>query len=92
MANYNGLAYDPDINWNDPIKQYDEYGVCIFDPSLAIDATDTATKDIEDISDPGMKESEIVIGGSKEEKEEKEEKERSEADESDTVDAMDFNH
>lgn len=86
MANYNGLAYDPDINWNDPIKQYDEYGVCIFDPSLAIDATDTATKDIEDISDPGMEESEIVIGGSKEEKE------RGEADESDTVDAMDFNH
>lgn len=74
---YNGQAYDPGIDWNDPIKQYDEYGVCIFDPSLGIDR-----KDIEEISDPGIDESEIIIGGSTDE-------ERSEIDESSTDDTLD---
>ena len=78
LGSYNGLAYDPDINWNDPIKQYDEYGVCIFDPSLDID-----TKDIESSSDAGLDESEIVIGGSPKEEERRE---ADESDESSTVD------
>jgi hypothetical protein len=53
LLSYNGKAYDPGINWNDPIKQYDEYGVCIFDPSLDINY-----EDIEENSDPGLDESE----------------------------------
>lgn len=77
---YNGLAYDAAIDWNDPIKQYDEYGVCIFDPSL-----DIGTRDIESESDPGLDESEIVIGASPEEEIE----EGSEIDESDERSMLD---
>ncbi len=77
---YNGLSYDASIDWNDPIKQYDEYGVCIFDPSL-----DIGTTDIESISDPGLDESEIVIGASPEEETE----EGSEIDESDEDSTLD---
>ena len=33
---FNGSSYDGGIDWNEPIKKYDEYGVCIFDPSLGI--------------------------------------------------------
>ncbi len=79
---YNGLAYDESIDWNDPIKQYDEYGVCIFDPSL-----DIGTKDIESISDPGLDESEIVIGASPEEEETEEGSEIDESDESNPLDS-----
>lgn len=79
---YNGLPYDPDIDWNDPIKQYDEYGVCIFDPSLNIGTG--KTEDIESMSDPGMEESEIVIGATAEQ-------ERSGADGSDESDSLDGN-
>lgn len=78
---YNGKAYDPGINWNDPIKQYDEYGVCIFDPSLDIDY-----EDIEENSDPGLDESEIVIGASPEEEEETEGSEIDESSEGSTLD------
>ncbi len=79
---YNGKAFDPGINWNDPIKQYDEYGVCIFDPSLDIDY-----EDIENISDPGLDESEIVIGASPEEEEETEGSEIDESSENSTLDS-----
>ena len=79
MGSYNGLAYDSSINWNDPIKQYDEYGVCIFDPSLDIN-----TRDIESSSDAGLDESEIVIGESPKEEE------RSETDESDESNTVDI--
>ena len=79
---YNGLAYDENIDWNDPIKQYDEYGVCIFDPSL-----DIGTEDIESISDPGLDESEIVIGASPEEEETEEGSEIDESDESNPLDS-----
>lgn len=82
LKEYNGLAYDENIDWNDPIKQYDEYGVCIFDPSL-----DIGTKDIESISDPGLDESEIVIGASPEEEETEEGSEIDESDESDPLDS-----
>ena len=58
---YNGLTYDESIEWNDPIKQYDEYGVCIYNPSLEIGySDDNSTLDSED-------ESEITIGNIKEE-------------------------
>lgn len=81
---YNGLPYDPDIDWNDPIKQYDEYGVCIFDPSLNIGTGEA--EDVESMSDPGMEETEIVIGVSA-----TAEQERSGADGSDESGPLDGN-
>ena len=84
LETYNGLPYDPDIDWNDPIKQYDEYGVCIFDPSLNIGTGET--EDVESMSDPGMEETEIVIGVSA-----TAEQERSGADGFDESDPLDGN-
>ncbi len=61
LSAYNGLTYDESIEWNDPIKQYDEYGVCIYDPSLEIGYSENgSTLESED-------ESEITIGNIKEE-------------------------
>lgn len=37
---YNGNAYDENVNWNDPIKQYDEYNNLIYDPSTGVDKRD----------------------------------------------------
>ncbi len=62
MAAYNGLAYDPDIDWNDPIKMYDEYGVCIFDPSQGIDRRDSLSE-----NSIGSEDMEVTIGASKDE-------------------------
>ncbi len=53
IDHYDGSAYDPDIDWNDPIKQYDEYGVCIYDPSLGIG------EEVVQESDEGLSEEEI---------------------------------
>ncbi len=58
---YDGKAYDPDIDWNEPIIKYDEYGVIIYDPSQKIDR-----RDVEETSDPGISDEEIVIGETKE--------------------------
>ena len=33
VTKYNGEPYDENINWNDPIIEYDEDGVVIYDPS-----------------------------------------------------------
>ena len=54
---YNGKAYDEGIDWNDPIIEYDEYGVIVYDPSQEIDR-----REVEETSDAGVDESEIVIG------------------------------
>ncbi len=61
MAAYNGQPYDPDIDWNDPIKMYDEYGVCIFDPSQGIDRRDSLSE-----NSIGSEDMEVTIGASKE--------------------------
>ncbi len=53
---YSGKPYDTAIDWNEPIKEYDEYGVCIYDPSLSID------RRIDETSDAGVPETELVIG------------------------------
>ena len=37
---YNGSPYDKNINWNDPIKLYDDFGNLIYDPSTGIDKRD----------------------------------------------------
>lgn len=58
--------------------------LCIFDPSLNIGTGET--EDLESMSDPGMEESEIVIGASA-----TEEQERSGADGSDESDPVDGN-
>ena len=84
LETYNRLPYDPDIDWSDPIKQYDEYGVCIFDPSLNIGTGEA--EDMESMSDPGMEETEIVIGVRA-----TAEQERSGADGSDESDPLDGN-
>lgn len=45
----------PDIDWNDPIIQYDENGFVIYDPN-----PDLGYTGIEDSSDPGVLEEELV--------------------------------
>lgn len=50
---YNGKPYDPEIDWNDPIILYDEYGVVIYDPSLSI-GTKSPTVNIDKTSDVGV--------------------------------------
>ncbi|MDO4966117.1 MAG: hypothetical protein Q4E51_05355 [Lachnospiraceae bacterium] len=37
---YNGSAYDPHVNWNDPIILYDEHGLVMYDPFQNIDERD----------------------------------------------------
>lgn len=37
LSLYNGLAYDTNVNWNDPIILYDDRGLVIYDPSSGID-------------------------------------------------------
>ena len=37
LSLYNGLAYDTNVNWNDPIILYDDRGLVIYDPSNGID-------------------------------------------------------
>lgn len=37
MYSYSGQAYDPNINWNDPIILYDKDGNLLYDPSTGID-------------------------------------------------------
>ena len=54
---YNGEAYDPGIDWNDPIILYDEYGVVIFDPSLGIGMEEEAITD--ENSDAGVSREEV---------------------------------
>ena len=85
LSTYNKKAYDENIDWNDPIKQYDEYGVCIFDPSV-----DMESEEIDESSDKGMDESEIVATEAVEETDEEQE-EGGADDESDTDDSLDHN-
>lgn len=40
---YNGEAYDESVNWNDPIKQYDDNGYLIYDPSTNFDRRQEST-------------------------------------------------
>ena len=54
---YNGEAYDPGIDWNDPIILYDEYGVVIFDPSLGIGMEEETITD--ENSDAGVSREEV---------------------------------
>lgn len=49
---YCGQAFDGSIDWNDPIRKYDETGICIYDPS------DEAYETGEN-SDPGIKEEDM---------------------------------
>ncbi|MCR5339267.1 MAG: hypothetical protein K6E75_12005 [Lachnospiraceae bacterium] len=49
---YKGQEYDTLIDWNDPIKQYDEYGLCIYDPSTGTES--------EGESDAGLTEQELM--------------------------------
>lgn len=37
LSTYNGLAYDDNVDWNDPIILHDERGLIIYDPSTGID-------------------------------------------------------
>jgi hypothetical protein len=46
---YNGEAYDPNINWNEPMILYNEDGTVLYDPS----DPDSNKPNIDDISDPG---------------------------------------
>ncbi len=62
---YNGGAFDETINWNDPIIQYDESGICIYDPSSGIDMEG---------SDPGIEDEELMNSGSLEKESEMEDK------------------
>ena len=41
LTTYNGLAYDPNVNWNDPIILYDEHGFVVYDPSTGLDKRDS---------------------------------------------------
>lgn len=52
---YNGEAYDANINWNDPIIEYDENGIVIYDPSDPLSKQDYLNK----TSDPGLENVEI---------------------------------
>ena len=54
---YNGEAYDPGIDWNDPIILYDEYGVVVFDPSLGIGMEEETITD--ENSDAGVSREEV---------------------------------
>lgn len=49
---FDGSCFDPGIDWNDPIKLYDEYGVCIFDPSLGIGLEEEETEPEEELTAP----------------------------------------
>lgn len=37
LSAYNGLAYDDNVNWNDPIILYDDRGLVVYDPSTGVD-------------------------------------------------------
>ena len=37
LSLYNGLAYDSNVNWNDPIILYDDNGFLIYDPANGLD-------------------------------------------------------
>ena len=52
---YSGKETDDAINWNDPIIQYDEAGICIYDPSNGIGTEEEMTEE----SDEGISDEEI---------------------------------
>lgn len=43
IYSYTGKAYDPDINWNDPIILYDDDGNLIYNPATGYDKRDEYT-------------------------------------------------
>lgn len=64
-AKYNGKAYDANINWNDPMLKYDEFGTVIYDPSdpdKSSEAKEEEIKATDDngTSDPGVDNDEII--------------------------------
>lgn len=40
ISKYNGSVYDPNLNWNDPIILYDEFGMVLYNPFENIDNRD----------------------------------------------------
>lgn len=54
-ASYKGKAYDPGIDWNDPIILYNEDGTVKYDPSDP-DFEEKKKKEVEENSDPGIEE------------------------------------
>ncbi|MCR5337542.1 MAG: hypothetical protein K6E75_03195 [Lachnospiraceae bacterium] len=57
---YSGQEYDTVIDWNDPIKQYDEYGLCIYDPSTGTGMEEGSEDASGDGSDAGLLEQEMM--------------------------------
>jgi len=51
VSKYNGEAYDPAIDWNDPIILYDDDGIKIYDPS---DPDFNRVEEEDNLSDPGI--------------------------------------
>ena len=43
VGKYNGLSYDPSVDWNDPIILYADNGLQIYNPSTGLDQTDILT-------------------------------------------------
>ncbi len=49
-GSYNGNEFDIGINWNDPVRKYDENGICIYDPESGIGMEE---------SDPGLSDQDL---------------------------------
>lgn len=55
-ARYNGKPYDENIDWNDPIIEYDDDGIVIYDPSDPDFMERQEEMELEDKSDKGEEE------------------------------------
>ena len=55
-ARYNGKPYDENIDWNDPIIEYDDDGIVIYDPSDPDFMERQEEMELEEKSDKGEEE------------------------------------